>query len=41
MFVVAVVSSDGTFYKALFDPATGGECQQESTAKFMKGPEEE
>lgn len=32
-----VVSADGTFYKALFDPEkSGGECVQESYAKFIK-----
>jgi WD40 repeat protein len=34
-----VVSADGTFYKALFDPEKGGECVQESYAKFVKGPD--
>lgn len=36
-----VVSSDGSFYKALFDPENGGDCVQESYAKFIKGPDEE
>ena len=32
-----VVGADGSFYKALFDPATdgGGECTKESYAKFI------
>ena len=38
---IIVVSADGTFYKALFDPdKSGGECVQESYAKFIKAPEE-
>lgn len=38
---IIVVSADGTFYKALFDPEkSGGECVQESYAKFIKTPEE-
>lgn len=38
---IIVVSSDGVFYKALFDPETG-ECVQEgSPSKFIKGPEDD
>jgi len=37
---IIVVSADGTFYKALFDPEKGGECVQESYAKFIKGSDE-
>jgi WD40 repeat protein len=37
---IIVVSADGTFYKALFDPEKGGECVQESYAKFIKGGDE-
>lgn len=37
---IIVVSADGTFYKALFDPERGGECVQESYAKFIKGTDE-
>lgn len=37
---IIVVSADGSFYKALFDPDKGAECVQESFAKFIKGPEE-
>jgi WD40 repeat protein len=32
---IVVVASDGSFYKALFDPQNGGECVQESYAKFI------
>ena len=32
---IIVVASDGSFYKALFDPQNGGECVQESYAKFI------
>jgi len=39
---IVVVAADGTFYKALFDPEkSGGECVQESFAKFIKSPEEQ
>lgn len=39
---IVVVSADGTFYKALFDPEKpGGECVQESYAKFIKTTEDE
>ena len=38
---IIVVSADGSFYKALFDPdKPGAECVQESYAKFVKGPED-
>eukprot|EP00742_Colponemidia_sp_Colp-10_P002995 GILJ01003196.1.p1 GENE.GILJ01003196.1~~GILJ01003196.1.p1 ORF type:complete len:363 (+),score=36.13 GILJ01003196.1:223-1311(+) len=30
-----VVSADGSYYKALFDPVNGGECTQESFSKFI------
>jgi WD40 repeat protein len=37
---IIVVSADGTFYKAMFDPEKpGAECIQESYAKFTKGIE--
>ncbi len=32
---IVVVCSDGSFYKALFDPQNGGECVQETYAKFI------
>lgn len=38
---VIVVSADGSFYKALYDPdKPGQECSQEHYAKFIKVPEE-
>jgi len=37
---IIVVSADGSFYKALFDPEKpGAECVRESYAKFIKGPD--
>ncbi len=30
-----VVSSDGVFYKAVFDAEAGGECVQEKSEKFI------
>eukprot|EP00455_Lapot_gusevi_P011198 TRINITY_DN15157_c0_g2_i1.p1 TRINITY_DN15157_c0_g2~~TRINITY_DN15157_c0_g2_i1.p1 ORF type:complete len:366 (+),score=53.44 TRINITY_DN15157_c0_g2_i1:94-1191(+) len=38
---IVVVTSDGSFYKAIFDPETGGEMQQVAYAKFIKEPDEE
>jgi hypothetical protein len=39
---IVVVSADGHFYKALFsEDKSGGECVQESYAKFIKSPEEQ
>jgi len=39
---IIVVSADGTFYKALFDPEKPGvECVQETFAKFIKTAEDE
>jgi len=38
--VPSVVSAEGTFYKAVFDLEKGGECVQESYAKFVKSAEE-
>jgi WD40 repeat protein len=39
---IIVVSADGTFYKAIFDPEkAGAECVQESYSKFIKTAEEE
>jgi WD40 repeat protein len=39
---IIVVSADGTYYKALFDPEKPGqECVQESYSKFVKGPDED
>jgi WD repeat-containing protein 45 len=35
-----VVSADGTTYKAVFDPAKGGEMVEESFAKFVKATDE-
>ena len=35
---IVVVSADGHFYKALFSEA-GGDCIQESYAKFIKSPD--
>jgi len=38
---IVVVSAEGNFYKAIFDPEKpGSECQQSSYAKFIKGPDE-
>lgn len=37
---IVVVSADGHFYKAIF-PETGGDCIQESYAKFIKSPDEQ
>jgi len=38
---IVVVTADGTFYKALFDPDTPGqECTQETFEKFIKTAEE-
>eukprot|EP01083_Nonionella_stella_P042494 114755_1 len=33
---IVVVSSDGTFYKATFDPKNGGDCQKVTDARFLK-----
>jgi len=39
---IVVVAADGTFYKALFsEDKSGGECVQESFAKFIKTPDEQ
>jgi len=39
---IIVVSADGTFYKAMFDPEKpGAECVQESYAMFIKGAGDE
>eukprot|EP00744_Colponema_vietnamica_P004471 GILI01006669.1.p1 GENE.GILI01006669.1~~GILI01006669.1.p1 ORF type:complete len:376 (-),score=77.57 GILI01006669.1:360-1487(-) len=38
---IIVVSADGSYYKAVFDPANGGECIQESYSKFTDSSEEE
>jgi WD40 repeat protein len=39
---IIIVTADGTFYKAIFDPdKSGSECTQESFAKFIKSPDEE
>ena len=38
---IIVISSDGSYFKALFDPEAGGECIQQSTSKFMKGQDDE
>jgi len=39
---IIVVSADGTFYKAMFDPEKPGlECVQETSEKFIKPTEEE
>jgi len=39
---IIVVSADGTFYKARFDPEKqGAECVQETFAKFIKTAEDE
>lgn len=32
---IMVVSADGTFYKALFDPSTGGDCVKDKFEEFM------
>jgi len=38
---IIVVSSDGSFYKALFDgEKPGSECVQESYAKFINKPDD-
>ena len=33
---IVVVSSDGTFYKATFDPKNGGDCQKVKDERFLK-----
>merc|ERR1712154_569954 len=33
---IVVVSSDGTFYKATFDPKNGGDCQKVKDEQFLK-----
>lgn len=33
---IVVVSSDGTFYKAKFDPQNGGDCQKLKDEQFLK-----
>eukprot|EP00486_Rosalina_sp_Unknown_P012605 CAMPEP_0201591910 /NCGR_PEP_ID=MMETSP0190_2-20130828/189950_1 /ASSEMBLY_ACC=CAM_ASM_000263 /TAXON_ID=37353 /ORGANISM="Rosalina sp." /LENGTH=374 /DNA_ID=CAMNT_0048050441 /DNA_START=805 /DNA_END=1930 /DNA_ORIENTATION=+ len=33
---IVVVSSDGTFYKAKFDPVNGGDCQKLKDEQFLK-----
>jgi len=33
---VIVVGGDGSYYKYAFDPVKGGECRQETMAKFLK-----
>ena len=40
-YYLLVVCSDGSYFKALFDPEAGGLCVQESYAKFIKGPDDE
>lgn len=37
---INVVTADGVFYKAIFDPEKGGEMAQESYMKFVKGNDE-
>jgi len=38
---IIVVSAEGSFYKAMFDPEkSGSECHQESYAKFINRPED-
>jgi len=38
---IIVVSADGSFYKAVFDPdRPGSECTQQAYAKFMRSPNE-
>jgi len=37
---IIVVSADGTFYKAIFDPEKGGECVQESYKQFIGGTDD-
>lgn len=36
-----IVSADGSFYKALFDPEDGGDCAKEQYDKFVKGPDDD
>jgi len=39
---IIVVSADGTFYKAMFDPEKpGSDCLQDSYAKYIKTAEDE
>merc|ERR1712087_581832 len=33
---IVVVSSDGTFYKATFDPNNGGDCHKVKDDRFLK-----
>merc|ERR1711971_692930 len=33
---IVVVSSDGTFYKATFNPKNGGDCQKVKEEPFLK-----
>lgn len=35
-----VVCADGSFYRAEFDPETGGECEKRAFARFIKDPED-
>ena len=39
--VCVVVCSDGTYYKASFDPDNGGECVRQKYAKFVKAADED
>lgn len=38
---IIVVSADGSFYKAMFDPDKGGECIKEKYAKFVLDSDDE
>lgn len=38
---IIVVSADGMFYKAAFDPEKGGECTKVSFTQFVKGGEQQ
>jgi len=37
---IIVVSADGTFYKATFDPQNGGDCSKQSEESFLKTKED-
>ena len=33
---IVVVSADGAFYKAAFDPTSGGNCEMQKQEEFLK-----
>ncbi len=40
IIITIVISAEGVFYKAKFDPEKGGECEQIAIEKFVKGTED-